>query len=295
MAGFSAYLDVPTLLRAPVNQETASLLGLNTALSAAVAAGALSLTVASSAGWVAGPVWLLDGPSSEVAQVTGAVDVTHLTLAAPGVQLAHGAGVALSQAGAAGSLAEVIMRASGWIEGYCRQGTSATDRSLFALARTEQWGLPGLHAALDRDGVVIVCPGHFPVQSVTGLTLTLPDGTTLALGAASARIVAGGRMVEAPLASALPGWPAALTSLRGRAYLSLTYSGGISPGVTPFDVQQACVWVTCELLAQRRNPTGAALVRQGKFEVQARPRLDVTGDSVLMLQAKAALEPYRAK
>ena len=48
-----------------------------------------------------------------------------------------------------------------------------------------------------------------------------------------------------------------------------------------------------ELLAVRRNPSGAALVRQGKFELQARPRGDTTADSILIHQAKAALEPYR--
>jgi hypothetical protein len=37
------------------------------------------------------------------------------------------------------------------------------------------------------------------------------------------------------------------------------------------------------------------LVRQGKFELQARPRDDKTGESILMLQAKAALEPYRER
>jgi len=60
----SAYLDVPGFLRAATNQETASLLGLNTTLGGAttLAAGAVSLPVAASAGWSAGPIWLLDGP-----------------------------------------------------------------------------------------------------------------------------------------------------------------------------------------------------------------------------------------
>jgi hypothetical protein len=52
--------------------------------------------------------------------------------------------------------------------------------------------------------------------------------------------------------------------------------------------------VVSELLSQRRNPTGAARVHQGKFELEARLRGDETGDSILLMQAKAALEPYRA-
>ena len=153
----SAYLDVPVYLRAATNQETVSLLGLNATLvgAASLAAGAVSLTVSSSAGWVAGPLWLLDGPWSEVAQVTGSVDATHLTLAAPGTRWPYAPGISLSQAGATGSLAEVILRASAWIEGYCQQGT-ATDRSLYALSRTEQWDMPGARAWLDRD-VVASC------------------------------------------------------------------------------------------------------------------------------------------
>jgi hypothetical protein len=68
-----------------------------------------------------------------------------------------------------------------------------------------------------------------------------------------------------------------------------------APSRNPYDLAQACVWITSELLAERRNPSGAARVRQGKFELQARPWGDRSGDSTLLLQAKAALEPYRAQ
>src|SRR5512146_1136429 len=94
----SAYLDVPGYLRAATNLETTSLLGLNTTLGGAttLAAGAVSLPVVSAAGWAAGPLWLLDGPWSEVAQVTGSVDSTHLTLAAPGTRWPHAPDVSAS-------------------------------------------------------------------------------------------------------------------------------------------------------------------------------------------------------
>ncbi len=75
--GASAYLDVPGYLRATSGQETASLLGLNTTLGGAgtIVAGTTTLPVAASAGWVAGPLWILDGPYCEVAQVTGSAGV----------------------------------------------------------------------------------------------------------------------------------------------------------------------------------------------------------------------------
>ena len=150
-AGRSAYLDVPGYLLATTGQETASLLGLNTLIAGnTVSAGAVSLPVASSSGWQSGPLWLLDGPYSEIVQVTSAPDATHLTLATPGTQFAHAAGVSASQAGSGGGLAEVLLRASAWIENYCQQGSSATDRSLFASLRSERWGLPSMRAFVDR-------------------------------------------------------------------------------------------------------------------------------------------------
>jgi len=300
--GSSAYLDVPAYLRAATNQETASLLGLNTTVTGASAtpAGATTLPVAASAGWAAGPLWLLDGPYSELVQVAGSADGTHLTLAAPGTRFAHNPGVSASQAGTAGSLAELLLRASAWIEGYCRQGSGATDRSLFAVARAERWGMPSARAALDRDNVLLVRPGHFPIQSVAALAVESLPGQSLSLDVTQLELPTNGRLIEAPLFAALaaaPGQPLPLAgfglSRARRAWVTLTYTGGIPVGSVPYDVQQACIWVASELLAIRRNPSGAALVRQGKFALQARPRGDTTADSILMHQAKAALEPYR--
>lgn len=293
-SGYSAYLDVPSYLRAATNQETASLLGLNTTLAGAgtLAAGAVSLPVVSSSGWAAGPLWLLDGPWSEVAQVTGSADSTHLTLAAPGTLWPHAPGVSVSQAGADGSLAEAVLRASAWMEGYCQQGTAA-GRSLYALSRTELWGMPGARAWIDRDTIAIVRPGHFPVQSVSALTLDQGEYGSLTLDAAQARLTGDGRLIEIPLLTGVD--PLLALSRSQRAWISVTYTGGVTPGALPYDLAQACVWITSELLAQRRNPTGAARIRQGKFELQARPWGDRSGDSTLLLQAKAALAPYRAQ
>ena len=300
--GASAYVDVPGYLRAPAGQETASLFGLNTTVggSATVAAGVTTLPVASSTGWSAGPLWLLDGPFSEVAQVTAAPDGTHLTLAAPGTLFAHAPGVSVSQAGTGGALAEALLRASAWIEGYCRQGTAAGDRSLYAVSRTERWGMPSSRASLDRDGVLLVRPGHFPVQSVAALAVELGPGYTITLDVSQVEFPSSGRLVEAPVLlanAANPGQQllletAGLSRMR-RQWATLTYTGGMTPGAVPYDVQQACIWVASDLLAQRRNPSGAASVRQGKFALEARLRGDVTGDSILLMRAKEALEPYR--
>lgn len=299
--GASAYLDVAGFVRAATGQETASLLGLNTTLggSAALAAGATVLPVASSLGWVAGPLWVLDGPYSEVVQVSSAPDGTDLLLASPGTLLAHAPGASLSQEGSGGALAETVLRASAWIENYCRQGSAGGDRSLFALSRSERWGLPGPHAWLDRDGVLVVRPGHFPILAVATLSVDLGGGQTLSLDTTQAEMVSAGRLVEVLLrpVGLAPGDPVLATESVGmsrarRQWAAITYSGGFLPGAVPYDVQQACIWVASDILAQRRNPSGAATVHQGKFELQARPRTDPSGDSLMLLRAKAALQVY---
>jgi hypothetical protein len=300
--GLSAYIDVPTYLRAAANQETASLLGLNTTTTGpAQAAGTTSLQVAAATGWAAGAVWILDGPNSEVAQVTGSPDGTHLTLAAPGTTFAHAAGVSVSQAGTAGALAEVILRASGWIENYCQQGVPG-DRSLYATTRTERWSMPSSRAHLDRDQVLVVRPGHFPVQSVSALSLELGQGQSLAFDVTQMELPTAGRLVELPYllqASPSVGQQMLLES-RGlsrahRQWAVLTYVGGLNAGAVPYDLQQACVWVVSDFLGYRQNPSGAAELRLGKKVVVARLRGDLSGDSILLLQAKAALEAYKER
>jgi hypothetical protein len=297
----SSYLDVPTYLRAAANQETASLLGLNTTITGAPAAGTTTLPVAASAGWVAGPAWILDGPASEAVQVTGSGDGTHLTLAAPGTAFAHASGASVSQAGTAGALGEIILRASAWIEGYCRQGV-AGDRSLFAATRTERWTMPSTRAYLDRDQVLAVRPAHFPVQSVSALAIEFGQGQSLAFDATQIELPSVARMVYLPYllqASPTPGQQLVLESAglaRGRRqWAVLTYVGGFNAGALPYDVQQACAWVVSDLLAYRQNPGGAAEVRLGKKATVSRLRGDLSGDSILLLQAKAALEPYKER
>jgi hypothetical protein len=233
--------------------------------------------------------------------VTTSPDGAHLTLAAPGTAFAHAAGVGVSQAGSSGALAELIARASAWIEGYCAQGVPG-DRSLFALARTERWTMPSTRAHLDRDGVLVVRPGHFPVQSVSALSVELGQGQTLAFDASQIELPSAGRVIALPYllaASPSPGQQLLLEThglARGRRqWAVLTYLGGLTAGTLPYDVQQACAWVVGDLLGQRQNPTGAAELHLGKKSLIARQRGDLTGDSLLLLRAKAILEPHKER
>jgi hypothetical protein len=183
-----------------------------------------------------------------MAQVTGAPDGTHLTLAVPGTALAHAPGISASQAGTAGALAEAILRACGWMEGYCHQGSAAGDRSLYALSRTERWGMPEIRAWLDGDDVLVVRPGHFPVQSVATLAAALTDGTVVNLDVTQAQLVASGRLIKLPVliaggSLAVQGLAASgpLLSRSRRQWVTVTYTGGPTVGAVPYDVQQACI------------------------------------------------------
>jgi hypothetical protein len=80
-----------------------------------------------------------------------------------------------------------------------------------------------------------------------------------------------------------------------RQWAVISYVGGLTAGAVPYDVQQACAWVVSDFLGYRQNPAGAAEVRLGKREVVTRLRGDLSGDSILLLQAKAALEIYRER
>lgn len=304
--GLSAYIDVPRYLRWPSGQETASLVGLNTTLGGSgAAAGATSLPVVASAGWAAGLAWVLDGPVSEVVTVTGSVDGTHLTLAAPGLAFAHAAGVSISQAGPGGCLAEVILDACAYAENYCMQGEQATDRSLFALARTERWELPGTRAYLSGAMTLTVRPGHFPVMGVTALSVDLGLGQTVALDASVAEVASGGRLIELPylMTSGLSVGQELLLdrfgpyglSRSGPYWVNVSYTGGVtspSQGGAPYDLQRAISYIVSDFLSQRQNPTGASQVELGKRRLTQRYRGDVIGDSLLLLRAHDLLDNY---
>jgi hypothetical protein len=304
--GFSAYIDISDYQEAPHGQEIVSLLGLSTTTNGATQpAGTTALVVVSTsanASWTAGLAWILDGPASEIVSVTASPDGTHLTLAAPGTQFAHTAGVSVSQAGASGCLASTILRACGALENYCQQGASGGDRSLYALTRSERWAMPSVRAYLDRDATLAIMPGHFPVQSVSAVAVEFGQGQSLALDASQIELPTSARVVEFPylVQGGVSVGMQMFLGLQGisrsrRQWATLTYLGGITPGAVPADVEQAAIWITSDLLSQRQNPTGAAEQSLGKRRLVQRQRGDAVGDSILLLRAHDALQPYVAE
>jgi hypothetical protein len=140
------------------------------------------------------------------------------------------------------------------------------------------------------------------VQSVSALSIELGQGQSLAFDVTQLEYPSAGRVVELPyLLQASPSiGQQLLLESRGlsrarRQWAVLTYIGGLNAGAVPYDVQQACAWVVSDFLGYRQNPAGAAEVRLGKKEVVTRLRGDLSGDSILLLQAKSALELYKER
>ncbi len=300
----SCYVDAPAFLRGAMGVETASLLGGNSTLATAASAGATSLTAASGTGFAAGLAWMLDGPNSEMVTI---ISVSGATLAlAAGTGFAHSAGVNVASGGAAGNLAEVLVRASGWVERFCGQGRpgNASDPMLFAVARAERCRLPGPHATLDADGVLTVRPLHFPVQSVSSLTLDWGQGQTWSLDATQIEYPNSARSFDLPpplpvlatsgFIGSLPrAWNTLMLNRMGPAWVILNYTGGLTQGALPMEFVQAVCWVACHLLGYRENPTGAAERRLGKKALVARLRGESGDQSGLLEDARAVLEAYR--
>jgi hypothetical protein len=78
---------------------------------------------------------------------------------------------------------------------------------------------------------------------------------------------------------------------------TLAYTGGPITGATlasvPYDLAYACHLITAHFLGYRRNPTGAAMIHQGDFNLEARLRGDTSGKSLLLIDAEAAPQPYK--
>ncbi len=282
MGTFAVYADVPGFLaNGNANVETASLVGGNATLTSAVVQGATTLPLSSTAGFPGSgtfAAYVLDGLNSEI--VTASVSGGSLAVAA-GTAAAHGAGVSVSSAGTAGCLADVIARASRAIENYCRQGTDgSTDRSLYAISRTEKSFGPSLRAAWDTDYALVIKPWRWPIQSVSAVTLQYGTDAAIGLNLANLALPADGKTMEIPYLTVLPA-PTLVSVLgrRGQSFIATwTYVAG--PCVTaslasvPDDLRMACYLLVADVLSQRQNPYGLSDFQQGKLRRTPRNRGD---------------------
>ena len=104
------------------------------------------------------PAWILDGYNSEKVTVTAGGGTSTLTTTATAYQ--HAAGVNIASAGIAGSLPDMLVRASRRADLYCAQGPmGAPERTLYALSRSEIYRMPTSRAHVTVDMTAESGPG----------------------------------------------------------------------------------------------------------------------------------------
>lgn len=311
---FRVYTDVEDLLiNGTVTVETASLVGGNSTIASPITAGALSVSATPQSSYpfpdtATFTMWMLDGQNAETVTATQTAPGSNtFTLASPGTVYAHAAGVNISSAGSFGCLAYLIKECSGVVESICRQGPDgAPSRSLYQQTWTEKLSGPNWQRAnFDVDGTLLLHPYRFPIVSASNVTVQMGNTTALTIDLSFLMIADAARYLAIPTAQTIntnppqpsPWWP--YFNRNARFVANLTYVGGPVPGLSLDNVQseirRACTYLVMDRLGQRRNPLGAASMRQGDFQFEARLRGDTTGRSLFRIDAEALLEPFSQK
>lgn len=295
----NTYIDVYDYLRAGTGQDTSSLVGNVAKLAQNISTGATllpispSLTVALQIGDL---VTIFDGSNTEIVTITTAASIGDTSIHVSATQYAHALNVALCSDGTQGSLADRIIAASAEIENYCRQPL------LQATYSNERLPLRTMRAAITRDYTLMLRPKQFPVQSVSSVILQLSNGITLGLDVSEAFIDADARLIQLLQLTSTSGgsttfWgntsPPAYPTTPG--YVEVSYTAGYAYTSLPYDVKQACTWLTSDLLSDRMNPTGATMFRLGNLEIQAKSNSDRDSNSLLVKRAYQRLDPYRQR
>lgn len=307
MPNVNVYTDVMTFKARTFGIPTPGLIGVNTRLQSGIAAGVSSLPVVSSAKITqAGDnIYILDGPNTEVipsSLTTPAPDANHIALSAP-TAFTHAAGINVSSPGSKTpqALAELLIRASGMMEDYCRQG-NLTDHGLFQKSRALNIELDTPWALVDVDYNVVFRPLWIPVTSIASASVLSSDGNITPLDITNAVYDAGQQRVTFPRSQAssgtqfIPG-----SNLEGfylergmKGWLQVTFTSGVTASAVPNSLVEACTLFTMELLGFAQNPAGAAEVRRGDAQTMFRQRGDVkNSDGIYANNARALLDEWR--
>lgn len=298
----STYIDAIAYTKAATGLTLAPLYG-NIGRIAACAAGATSLTLIQPLTGATlnqyDDLYLFDGPSSEVLHVGAggaAAGATSIPLQAA-TQYVHSGGQAYCTDGTQGSLGQALFEASRWLEDICYQ-------SLWQATYTsEVVAMPTMRAAIDNQGGLNIRPLHFPVTSLSSLSVATSDSSSaIDYDPTEAQIDSLQRLVSVPVLKPLNSGQQSLTSQFSpslsrsqKAWLSITYTAGFATSTLPWTVTRAAMLLTNEMLAQTANPIGADSISQGKRSVAFVIRGDTSGDSLLVKQAKQLLGRYSAR
>jgi hypothetical protein len=237
-------------------------------------------------------ITIFDGSNSENVTATGTALVGASTIPVTATQFAHVAGTPFSTDGVLGSLAEAIIRSSQYLETICKQ-------SLFQTTYTnEQLAMPTMRASIDNQYALHFRPRHWPIQSLTALSITTTVGDTIQYDPTQVIIDSDKQICSMPNMQPLPlpgsgQAPYPIWNVTGRyreAQVTITYVAGFS--TLPSDVIEASVLLTSDILAKRENPIGALDVSSGTRHISAAIRGEATGDSILFKRARKILDNY---
>lgn len=296
----STYLDIFSYLRKPSGLITSGYYGNTFRFSSTQNAGASFLSMPSSAITTAmnayDNLYIFDGLNSEVVQAASIVapGATSITLESPLVYQ-HGPGVAVCSDGTSNiSLAEQIFTASQWVEDICHQ-------SLWVSTYTgEVLTMPTMRASINNEGVLWFRPRHFPITSLTALSIKSDPKAVTDYDPAEAIIDSEQQLVSVrnlvPLSNsqqqqAYTNTPWNVARGRGRQqWLTITYDSGWTN--LPTTIQRSCSLLVNQCFVQLYNAIGSDQMQEGKRNIVFTMRGDTSGESLLMKEAMHLLQPY---
>lgn len=298
----STYIDCITYSKAPTGLMLTTQVG-NIGRIQSCTAGATSLTLVAATTVVLSQydaIYVTDGPNSEVLQVGAAgaiVGATSIPLQGA-TQYAHAGGTPYCTDGSQGSLGQAIFEASRWLEDICHQ-------SLWQTAYTgEILTMPTMRAAIDNQGNLHFRPRHFPITTLSSVSIQQNQQFVINLDQGQAIIDADQMTVDVPNVNALASGQGVGNSQAyiwqplnryANAWITLGYTAGFAVGQLPWAVTRAATLLTSDCFGQMQNPVGADQINQGKRQVQFMLRGDTSGESLLRKQAITLLSPYIAQ
>jgi hypothetical protein len=286
MATIVTYTDPFAYRRASTGMESDSLVGNLSRLTSNISAGATSLPVSATtvALNVNDQITIFDGGNSEMVSVTVAAPVNSTTITVTATEAAHVARTPVCSDGTSGSLSDMIVNASSWLE-------TITQQPRWQASYTDKLRAPSTRAAVDRNIALVLRPRRFPVVSLSSLSYETDPTNVISLVTSYAVIDNDGRTVVLPavvMTNGNQGFQSFMPVGRNSpVWINITYEAGYSP--LPGYIIEAANCLTGALLADRQNPMGAFEIQMGKRKVVMGSSRDDTAKGGLVKRAEDLL------
>jgi hypothetical protein len=290
-----AYLSCFDYALSPSGLEYNSLIANMTRVaSPGVIAGATSLPLIAGLTVALNPydrLSIFDGAFSETVVIASTAILGATSVTCSPLQYPHAVGVPVCGDGVMGSLANAILTASTYLENICQQ-------SLFQTTYTnELLAMPTIRASMDNQNTLHFRPRHWPINSLSAIAIESMPNLSITYDPTQVVIDSDKQICTMPNLQPLvssgqapyPIWGTGM-SRNQWSQLSITYMSGFA--VLPFDVIEAAILLTSDILAKRLNPQGAPDLGSGSRHISAVLRGDNSGESLLYKRARALLNPY---